>query len=162
MKYAIAIAFAVGTTAAAVRADSVRNTATDEKSVNKLSADWIEAWNRHDASSMAGLFTERGDLINPRGDVARGRDQILKLFQTEQAGMLKGSTMAETCEPAKFLDADVAQLDCEFSLTGIAGPEPTQRGHGTAVLLHEGTRWSIASMRAMVPKQIPATSAASR
>jgi uncharacterized protein (TIGR02246 family) len=156
MKYAIAIAFAAGTVATAARADvSVRNAAADEKSVNKLSTDWIEAWNRHDAAGMAGLFVEKGDLINPMGDVARGHEQVLKLFQQEQAGKLKSSTMSETCQPAKFLDAKVAQLDCEFSLKGVAGAEAPMHGYRTAVVLLEGDRWSIASMRAMVPRQVP-------
>jgi len=157
MKYGIAVVCAALAAAGAGRAESDTKAAfaADEKAVGKVAADWSDAWNRHDAEGMASLFSERGDLINPIGDVAKGRPQILKLFQGEHSGRLKQSKMALTCEPARFFDANVASVDCDSALEGLAGPEspPMLHGHVTAVVIRDGERWSIASFRAMVPRQ---------
>ena len=146
MKYGIVLTL-LGV-AGAVRAD---NTAVDQKSASKVGADWIEAWNRHDPAAMAALFGEHGDVVNPMGDVAKGHDQVLKLFQQEQAGKLKTSTMAQSCDPARFIGPAVAELDCAFTLTGVIGADGAIRGHVTDVVVEENGRWGIASMRAMVP-----------
>lgn len=129
-------------------------TAADEKAIGKLGADWTEAWNRHDAEGMASVFSERGDVINPMGAVAKGRPQIFKLFQGEQAGALKQSKMATTCEPPRFLAAGVAEVDCDFTLEGAIGPQAPAalHGHSTQIAVRDGERWSIASLRAMVPR----------
>ncbi len=80
MKYGIAVVCAALAAAGAGRAESDTKAAfaADEKAVGKVAADWSDAWNRHDAEGMASLFSERGDLINPIGDVAKGRPQILR------------------------------------------------------------------------------------
>ncbi len=63
--------------------------------------------------------------------------------------------MALTCEPARLFDANVASVDCDSALDGLAGPQspPMLHGHVTAVVIRDGERWSIASFRAMVPRQ---------
>jgi uncharacterized protein (TIGR02246 family) len=163
MKSAIVVAFAVVTAAGAARADAaVRNAAADEKAVAKIGVDWTDAWNRHDAGALAAIFVESGDMMNPMGRMAKGHQQVLKLLQDEHGGALKSTKMTQSCEPARFLDANVAQLDCEFTLEGIAA-EPALRGHVTDVVVLEGGRWGIASLRAMVPRQVgtPAVAAAS-
>jgi len=156
MRYGIAVvcaALAAG--AGRAEPETKAASAADEKAVGKIAVDWTDAWNRHDAEGMANLFSVRGDMINPMGDVAKGRPQILKLFQGEHAGRLKQSKMALTCEPARFFDANVAAVDCDSALEGIAGPEAPAmlHGHVTAVVLRDGDRWSIVSFRAMVPRQ---------
>lgn len=102
------------------------------------------------------MFNEHGDLINPMGDVAKGRQQILALFQGEQSGALKTSTMAQTCEPARFVAANVALVDCEFTVEGTPGAAGKQHGHMADVVTLEGDRWGIVSMRAMFPRQLAA------
>lgn len=155
MRYGIAVVCAALAAAGAVQAaPEAKTTSADEKAVGKLATDWTDAWNRHDAAGMASVFAEHGDLINPMGDVAKGHQQILKLFQTEQAGRLKQSKMALTCEPARFLAASVAQVDCDFALEGVTGPQTPAitRGHQTTLNVRDGDRWSITSLRAMIPK----------
>lgn len=152
--------------AARAEVDSKQASASDQKTLGKIATDWTEAWNRHDAEGLAGLYAVRGDLINPMGEVAKGRDQVQKLFQREHTGSLKQSTMALTCEPARSFSAEVAEVDCDFTLSGLADPHaPAQlHGHLTNVVVKEGQRWSIVSSRAMIPtpKGAPANPAAQR
>jgi uncharacterized protein (TIGR02246 family) len=167
MRTGIAVVCAALAAAGAVRAEAEARTATaaDEKAVSKIATDWTDAWNRHDAAALAGAFSEHGDMINPMGDVAKGHDQVLKLFQREQAGKLKESKMALTCEPTRFFGADVAEVDCDFALEGVTEPHAPAllRGHLTNVVVRDGARWSIVSLRAMVPRPMgppPKTAAA--
>ena len=158
MKYGVAVVCAALAAAGSVRAetDAKPANAADEKAVARIATDWADAWNRHDAAGLAKVFSERGDMINPKGDVAKGHQQVLKLFQDEQAGQLKQSKMALTCEPARFFDANVAGVDCDFTVEGITGPEAPAllRGHMTNVVVRDGARWSVVSLRAMVPRQV--------
>jgi uncharacterized protein (TIGR02246 family) len=164
MHYAIAsmCAAALAVSGAARAEPDTKSNAADEKAVGKIASDWTEAWNRHDAAAMAGVFADRGDLINPMGKVAKGHDEILKLFQTEQAGRLKQSKMALTCEPTRFFSASVAQVDCDYTLAGLDEPNAPGilHGHVTDVVVKDGQRWSIISSRAMVPRPDPAAKAA--
>lgn len=104
-------------------AEKEAGTAADRTAVGKLATDWAAAWSRHDPEGMASAFSERGDLINPMGAVAKGRPQVLELFQREHAGRLKQSTLALNCEPARFFDASVAEVDCDRTGKGMTGPQ---------------------------------------
>ena len=156
MKFGIAVVCVLSAGAGlAAQPDPKAASAADEKAVGKLGTDWTAAWNRHDAEGMASVFSEQASLINPMGEVAKGHSQILKLFQTEHAGALKQSKMALTCEPTRFLAATVAETDCDFALEGITGPQApaVSRGHSTSIAVREGDRWSIVTMRAMIPRR---------
>jgi uncharacterized protein (TIGR02246 family) len=140
--------------------------ASDEQAISKVEQGWVDAWNRHDPQAMAGFFAETGDLINPMGRDARGRDQIAQLFTDDQSGGFKNSTFSDTCEKPRFLGADLAAVDCKFTVEGIRGPnappQGTMSGLKTQVLGRDGGGWSVVLLRAMSPMRPPAERASAR
>ena len=126
----------------------------DRSAVTKLETDWTAAWNRHDANGLAGVFSEQADLMNPMGHRAKGTAQITDLFRDEHADRLKSSTMKLDCEPARFYDATVAQVDCDYTLEGMTDPKGPSRmqGHWTSIAVRGDDGWKLASTRAFVPR----------
>jgi uncharacterized protein (TIGR02246 family) len=47
--------------------------------------EFVEAFNRGDASGVARLFTEDGRLLPPNGDAVQGRANIEAFFEEDQA-----------------------------------------------------------------------------
>ncbi len=84
---------------------------------------FIACWNRHDASAMAGFWTDRGDLWNTRGTLASGRAAIAALLAEEHKGPLAGSFATMALRRVRFLTADFAHVDAEMTLTGLRDPQ---------------------------------------
>jgi uncharacterized protein (TIGR02246 family) len=141
--------------------------AGDEQAISKVERGWVDAWNRHDPQAMAGYFAKTGDLINPMGRSARGREEIAQLFTDDQTGPFKASTFTDTtCEKPRFLGAGLAAVDCQFTVEGIRGanapPQGTMSGLKTMVLSRDGERWSLVMVRAMSPMRPSSEKASAR
>jgi uncharacterized protein (TIGR02246 family) len=125
--------------------------AQDDASIKKVQTDFAAAWNRHDPVAMASFWTEDGDLINPFGRWAKGRAEIVKLFQDEQATVMKGSTYSSTLTSLKSLAPDVAVTDWDIEVVGMHAPDgsalPPFRPHLTIVLVKKGGQWAWAAAR---------------
>src|SRR5262245_18082227 len=80
--------------------------------MKKGQADFAAAWNKHYPNALAAIFADDGDLLNPMGQVARGRAKIEKLFTMEQSGPMKGSTFKNECAAPRMLKPDLALTDC--------------------------------------------------
>jgi uncharacterized protein (TIGR02246 family) len=50
--------------------------ASDEKAIRRLVADFMDAWNKHDAHAFAQTFAGDADFTNVRGVSAHGRKAI--------------------------------------------------------------------------------------
>jgi uncharacterized protein (TIGR02246 family) len=122
--------------------------AQDEAAIRKASADFVAAWNRHDAKAMAALFAEDGDIINPSGRAARGRAEVEKLFTEEHAAVMKGSTYVLTKGDVRLLGPTTAVSDWESEITGMSGPQgealPPFKHHVTIVYVKKGALWMAA------------------
>src|SRR5690348_26079 len=92
----------------------------DKDAVSKTAQDFAAAWNKHDAKALTAFFTDDGDLINPMGRHARGKAEIEKLFQDEQAGVFKSSQFTATCaaDDIKMIKPDVAVMTCDWEAAG--------------------------------------------
>jgi len=55
-------------------------TPQDEQAIRTMSAEFMIAWNRNDSKALAACFTTDGDLINPMGQVGRGRNEVQKIL----------------------------------------------------------------------------------
>ena len=65
----------VGITAAAFMQD-----AAEERAIAQVIADRQVAWNAGDAEGYARLLTPDADLSSSSGQIARGRDAVIKLY----------------------------------------------------------------------------------
>jgi uncharacterized protein (TIGR02246 family) len=125
--------------------------AQDEAAIRKAAADFVAAWNRHDAKAMAARFAEDGDIINPSAQAARGRAEIEKLFAGEQTTVMKGSTYVLAKADVRLLGPTTAVADWEGDITGMQGPQgealPPFKHHVTIVYVKKGAEWLAAVAR---------------
>lgn len=131
-------------------------TAQDEQAIRDTVARFVTAWTKDDIRGMAACFAEDGDMINPAGRVARGREEIEELFAEEHSGHFKKTGFALPFKHLRFLKPDVAIADHEFEINGIqSGPTTALSGLLTLVLRKNADSWLIASARPMVPANPP-------
>jgi len=123
-----------------------------------MTTEFIAAWNKNDSKALAACFTADGDLINPAGRAGRGRENVAKILTEEHTGPFKGTRIAMPKMHLRFLKPDIAVVDYEFEVTGLATRETTMRGLLTSVLRKEGDKWLIAAARPSVPSPLPAAS----
>jgi len=134
----------------------VQGTAQDEQAIRALATEYVAAWNRNDSRALAACFAADGDLINPSGQVARGRTEVERILNEEQNGQFKGSRISMPQRHLHFLKPDVAIADYDFEIArvrGAEGKESAMRGHTSAVLRKDGDKWLIVAARPMIPAQ---------
>jgi len=161
MKRAVWIMLSVLASAAiAVPARAAGSGATVE--IERVSDGFVAGWNAHDAKKMAATFAEDGDLINPFGQSAKGRADIEKFFEKEQATAMKGTTYKLESNSIRELDADCAIADWIAVITGMTDSNgkamPPFKHHVVVAFVKKGGHWQAAAVRAYVflPPPAPA------
>jgi uncharacterized protein (TIGR02246 family) len=129
-------------------------------SVERYIGQFLEAWNRHDPAKMAECWAEDGDLINPLGKLARGRDQVRALFSEEQTGYMKGTTCEMTLSSVRWASDNIVIVDAECFIKGMrdsGGKElPIFKPHVVMVLERfETDKWLLLSARPYVYSSLP-------
>jgi len=137
---------------------------TDEAAVRARGAEFAAAWQKHDATALAALWTDDGDIINPLGRIAQGRAAVEKLFTDEHTG--KGPfrestlTIAATGETVRFPAPDVAVHDWDATSTGNydqAGQKTAPIAfHATFIWKKSGGSWNVFSCRPYMKATMPA------
>lgn len=124
--------------------------ARDEQAIRDVQVRQAEAWNRHDATAYAKLFTEDGDVVNVVGWWWKGRSQIESRLTAGFAFVFRESTLSITDVQVRFLSPTIAVAHVLWTMTGAktpAGiPEPRQ-GIQLQVLKKSGDDWLIASFQ---------------
>jgi uncharacterized protein (TIGR02246 family) len=77
------------------------------KAIDKGNAQWVEAWDKADASLIAKLFAEDGVLLSRNGKFFKGPEQILAHMKPVLEGAGKG-VKATVMTVDLWLDGDVA------------------------------------------------------
>ncbi len=130
-----------------------------ETTMQKVASSFADAWNRHDAKALAGFFTDDGDLINPAGRVADGRQEIEALFADEHSRNFRNSHMQQTVSKVRVLSPDLVVATSRCELSGVLNPAnqpmPTMNAIATFVLKNEGGAWRVAVLRPMIPMTPP-------
>jgi uncharacterized protein (TIGR02246 family) len=137
----------------------MQGTPQDEQAIRTMSAEFMIAWNKNDSKALAACFTADGDLINPLGQVGRGRNEVQKIFTEGHSGPFKGSRLSMQQKHLRFLKPDIAVTDYEFEISGMrdpSGKQTTQKGLVTGVLRKEGEKWLFAASRPSIPVPPPA------
>jgi uncharacterized protein (TIGR02246 family) len=132
-----------------VRAD----TAGDEAKIKAQAQAFAAAWGRHDAKAMAGIFAEKGTLINPSGRLAVGRAEVEKLFAEEAATIMAGTTYEATIARIDWVTPDVAVVLWDAVLHGEKGPDgkPADVKHQVTVVEHRaGAGWEAVAGRPVI------------
>lgn len=123
---------------------------TDEGEIRDLQARQADAWNRHDATAYANLFTEDGDVVNVVGWWWKGRAEIERKLTAAFAFVFRESTLSITDVSVRFLSADLAIAHVTWTMTGAkAPPEIPQPREGieVQVLRKVAGKWLITSFQ---------------
>jgi uncharacterized protein (TIGR02246 family) len=131
------------------RTDSVQG----EEAITKLLADFIVAWNKHDAKAFSMVFAEEADFTSVRGVSVHGRTEVEKFHAPRFATRFKDTHQTITEVKIRFINLDVAAVDAWWEMTGAKNREgkeiPLRKGLLNFVITREDDKWSIAVMHNM-------------
>jgi uncharacterized protein (TIGR02246 family) len=99
---------------------------------------------------MAGVFAPEGDIVNPYGQVEKGRAALTALFQREHTGWAKNTRYSDTVDSLRMIKPDVALVDGKLTVQGGATLKKPLEGRYTNVLVKEDGRWWIQARRVML------------
>lgn len=118
----------------------------DRAAIRKLVRGFSNAWGRHDASAMANAWTTDGDVINPAGSQARGRDEIRELLASEHGGDFRGTNLSVAIDSIQFIANDLAFVDATNVLKGLKidkKKHPDFKHHFSFVAKHTAAGWKF-------------------
>ena len=125
----------------------------DEEAIRRVLADFVAAWNKHDAKAFSMVFAEDADFTNVRGMNAHGRTEVEKFHAPRFATNLKNSHQKMTQIEIRFIRPDVAAVDAWWEMTGAKTADgqdiPLRKGLLNFVITKEGGRWFITVMHNM-------------
>jgi uncharacterized protein (TIGR02246 family) len=124
--------------------------ARDEQGIRKVLADFIEAWNKHDAKAFSMVFAEDADFTNVGGKSAHGRLEVEKFHAPAFATKFKDTNQKITETKIRFIKSDVAAVDARWEMTGAKDAEgqdrPPRKGLLNFVMTKEDGTWLITVM----------------
>lgn len=123
----------------------------DEPGIRTVIGAFETAWNLHDPVSMAALWADDGDLINPKGKWGTNRVGVEKVLTEEQQGPFKVSTFNSTVDKIRFLTPELAQVDASVKITlpskDKAAPKNVFEHHLVLIMIYKDNKWQILSAR---------------
>ena len=135
-----------------------RDRARDEAAVRGVERAYDAAWNSGDITALVALFATDAVLMNPRGEIARGRAEIERVMRRFLGGAARKSSHTSVVSDVHLLTDDVAIVDGEATLEGLVGPDgascPPLVHQFTDVIARTDGTWSIAHVRAYVVRGV--------
>jgi uncharacterized protein (TIGR02246 family) len=113
--------------AAMPQASAVDAHEKDRAAIAQTVANFVSAWNIHDAHAFAATFTDDADFTNVAGTPAQGRANIEMFHAPMFATIFKESHQTSTVRSIRFLTADLAAVDVDCELTGAKAPDGSPR-----------------------------------
>jgi uncharacterized protein (TIGR02246 family) len=124
--------------------------ANDESAIRTLEVQQQEAWNHHDATAYAALFTEDGDCVNVVGWWWKGRAEIEKKLTDAYVYVFSESVLKMGEVTVRFLEPGSAVVHVRWTMTGARTPQgiPTpQQGIQTQLVRKQSEKWLIAAFQ---------------
>jgi uncharacterized protein (TIGR02246 family) len=100
---------------------------TDRAAIAQTVADFLNAWNLHDAHAFAETFTEDADFTNVAGDHGQGRAHIEAFHAPMFNSTFKDSHQTASIRSIRFLRPDLAAVDVDWEMTGARSADGTPR-----------------------------------
>lgn len=123
---------------------------TLEGEIRNVEVRQADAWNRHDATAYASLFTEDGDVVNVVGWWWKGRPEIESKLTEAFAFVFRESTLSITDVQVRLLAPDIAVAHVRWTMVGAKAPPGTpvpREGIQLQVLKRSAGKWLIASFQ---------------
>ena len=123
----------------------------------------MDAWNRHDMRSLAGLFAEQSDFVDVFGNWFKDRTEIEHVLAQRHATVFKNSRFAEKDVVVRFCRPNLAIVHAILELSGavdrLGQPLPPGLGVITSVIEKATSGWQIIALRntAVAASQAPSS-----
>jgi uncharacterized protein (TIGR02246 family) len=118
--------------------------------IRELQQQQQEAWNRHDATAYASLFSDDGDCVNVVGWWWKGRAEIEKKLTAAYAFVFRESVLTITDVDVKFPVPEIAVAHVRWTMVGARTPDALpkpQQGIQTQVLQKQNGKWLIVAFQ---------------
>jgi uncharacterized protein (TIGR02246 family) len=105
---------------------------------------FTEAFNRFDAAEVAKFWAEDGTLISPVGAFGEGRDGVERVFQTDAATILEGSSSTFLITRVRRIGGDLAFLDLDHDVRNCRMPDGSRGNmkiHLVLLARKDGDHW---------------------
>lgn len=140
--------------------DASRRNLQAEQEIRKRYEAFAVAFNKHDATAMAALWTRQGDTIEPDGTAAEGREAVEELFKEEHAGAFKAASITLKIDLVWMITPNVALVNGTYAVSGVRDGEGKEislprKGLLTSVMLNEDGQWWVAASRTVIPIPLP-------
>ena len=128
-----------------IGADEQAGLAEARKAIDKGNAQWIEAWDKADASLIAALFTNDGVLLGRNGKFFKGPKQVLERMKPLMESAGKGVKATLTTVDL-WLDGETAYETGTYSYKyREAGKPVNEEGRYVTIWKRQGDgSWKIA------------------
>ena len=124
---------------------------SDEAAIRSLQSKQAVAWNAHDASAYAALFTYDGDVVNVLGWWWKSRDEIQSKLADAFAIVFHDSELTITSVDVRKLSPSIAVAHVRWTMKGALAPSggaaPPAQGIQLQVLVRKKDGWRIASFQ---------------
>ncbi len=119
--------------------------------LEKRFTEFEEAFGAKDADRLGTMFVPDGTLVNPMGERAEGREQVVALFRRGFDTVLKGTRNKIHIQHVRMVTPELAFVDFEQELMGGSPPPDAPRpwvAHGVALLSKQGGgAWMVLDAR---------------
>lgn len=136
----------VGFMAAQEKKDKGPDREADKAAIDKLAAEFTQAFDKRDAAAVAANYTLEGEYLRNDGELIRGRAEIEKgyaeFFKTLKD---KKTKLDVQVDGLRFTSADTAASEVTLRLKNEAG-EVIASSWRTSLLVREGGQWKVASV----------------
>lgn len=110
--------------------------------IEQLIADYVEAYNRHDAAALAAFYTADGVFVSVTGTPIEGRDAIEKFWAATFQRIGNVTQSAKAFEIHTLGESAWGIGEYSARRKGQVGP-PEIKGHWSAVYVPEGGAWKL-------------------
>lgn len=122
----------------------------DVQEIRKVLADFIDAWNKHDAKAFSMVFTVDADFTNVGGVSVHGRTEVERFHAPRFAIKFKYTNLKIIESKIRFIKPDVAAVDARWEMTGAKNQEDQditlRMGLLNFVMTKECDKWFITVM----------------
>jgi uncharacterized protein (TIGR02246 family) len=123
----------------------------DDASIRQVQMRQAAAWNAHDATAYANLFSDDGDVVNVLGWWWRGKSQIQSKLADGFVWVFRDSKLVILDVQTRFIDPSTAIAHVRWTLDGAKVPPgalaPPREGIQLQLLRKVGEKWLITSFQ---------------
>jgi uncharacterized protein (TIGR02246 family) len=123
-----------------------------EEAIRRVVEEHAEAWDRHDMTAYAALFTEDADLVNIRGGWWQGHAQIQEHMSALHKTVFRESRIVPSEVAVRFLHETIAIVHVHWELTGVLDLDGQKLPQAlntltTWTVMQSGNTWLIAAFQ---------------